>query len=274
MMMAHGFIVTLVILLASANPRGQSVSITEEQLACGGTVTASAVQQHLEAGESYYRQGNRRGVEYRSYPEYELAAAEYSKAIALAPDCSEAFDDRANAYRNSGFFERALVDYNRAIELEAKATYFNDRGLNYALMRRYREAISDFSAALRIDPSFAKVFNNRGISREALGLYTQALSDYTSAIELVPGYAEAYNNRGILNWRLSQEHRALLDLSIAIDLSPEYGNAYRSRGLMYLLLSNHEQALLDLNRAIELEGASEDLIRMRDECLQKLRGDG
>ena len=46
-------------------------------------------------------------------------------------------------------------------------------------------------------PKYADAYNNRGVAYAKLGDYRQAISDYDRAIEINPEYAEAYYNRGI-----------------------------------------------------------------------------
>ena len=73
-----------------------------------------------------------------------------------------------------------------------------NRGVAYANLGDYRQAIEDFNRAIGINPGHAKVYNNRGNAYFALGNYKQAIEDYGRAIEIDPDYAEAYNNRAVV----------------------------------------------------------------------------
>ena len=66
-------------------------------------------------------------------------------------------------------------------------------------------AIADFTAAIRVDPSFAEAFCNRGqlydlssrgIDTSEEELRAKAIADFTEAIRINPNYAEAYYLRG------------------------------------------------------------------------------
>ena len=55
-------------------------------------------------------------------------------------------------------------------------------------------AISDYDAAIRLNPEYAKAYNNRGVAKKALGHLEAAISDYDAAIRLDPNNAAARTN--------------------------------------------------------------------------------
>ncbi|MGH6907325.1 MAG: tetratricopeptide repeat protein [Aestuariivirga sp.] len=60
---------------------------------------------------------NNRGNAYSNKNEYDLAIADYDKAIALNPEYAEAYNNRGNAYYRKGKYDRAIADYDKAIAL-------------------------------------------------------------------------------------------------------------------------------------------------------------
>ena len=73
----------------------------------------------------------------------------------------------------------------------------NNRGLAYADKEDYDRAIADYDKALELDPKDATAYNNRGFTYDKKGDYDKAIADYNKALELDPKDATAYNNRGI-----------------------------------------------------------------------------
>jgi tetratricopeptide (TPR) repeat protein len=70
--------------------------------------------------------------------------------------------DRGRAYTQQGKYDRALADYDHAIELSPNyALAFNNRGLVYSDKREYDLAIEDYGQAIRIAPKLGMAFNNR-----------------------------------------------------------------------------------------------------------------
>ncbi|CAK62880.1 unnamed protein product (macronuclear) [Paramecium tetraurelia] len=60
----------------------------------------------------------------------------------------------ANAYKNQGNYEEAIVDYSKALELNSKhaAAYYN-RGLIFSDQQIYEKAIMDYSKAIELLPA-------------------------------------------------------------------------------------------------------------------------
>jgi len=102
---------------------------------------------------------NELGDEYFEDEKYDLAIAEYSKAINLYKDWSY-YSNRAAAYNELGDKVHALLDYTMAIGVapNEKSPYI-DRGIFHFNNGNYNEAKADFQKALSIkmpaDPMLA-----------------------------------------------------------------------------------------------------------------------
>ena len=114
---------------------------------------------------------------------------------------------------------------------------FLDRGILFASRGDYEMAITDFTAALRIDPNSAQIYTERGIAYSDKGNYDRAIADYSQAIRLAPNYAIAYINRGITYGIKRDWNRAIADYEAALRLDPNNAdykqrleNARKSRG--------------------------------------------
>lgn len=105
------------------------------------------------------------------------------------------FVNRGSEYRRRGNFDLAIIDYNRAIELNPNypLAYYN-RGLLYFDNNNYDLAILDYSRALELDSNNYDIYYNRGIAYYKLGNLDLAFNDFTQVIELNPGnkYAKTY----------------------------------------------------------------------------------
>jgi tetratricopeptide (TPR) repeat protein len=74
------------------------------------------------------------------------------------------------------------------------AKFYNNRGIAYGEKGQYDRAISEFNRAIEINPMDNKAYNNRGIVYRFQGQYDQAISDFNKAIEINPMDADAFNN--------------------------------------------------------------------------------
>ena len=96
---------------------------------------------------------------------------------------------------------RSVIYLQKAIEIcpanTPAADIYNNRGLAYAGKGDFQRALLDFDQANELDPSYAKAYNNRGILHVKNNDYDRAICDFDKALELDPGYAQARRNRAV-----------------------------------------------------------------------------
>jgi tetratricopeptide (TPR) repeat protein len=156
--------------------------------------------------------------------------------------------------RAKGDLDGALVDYNKAIELNPQYAYaYNNRGLIKQAKGDLSGAITDFDKAVELDPKDSQAYYNRGIVRRDKGDLEGAITDYDEAIKLNPQYAHAYNNRGCAKQVKGDLDNVLLDFDRAIELDPKDVHAYRNRGLARRVKGNLDGAITDYDQAIILD---------------------
>ncbi len=156
-------------------------------------------------------------------------------------------------YKNKDY-NKAITDYSEAIRLNPSYTLaYNNRGKAYSALKQYDKAISDCNDAIRIDPNHAKAYNTRGIAYSDLKQYHKAISDYNDAIRIDPNFALAYNNRGVAYNALKQYDKAISDYNDALRLDPNLALAYNNRGKAYNALKQYDKAISDYNDAIRLD---------------------
>ncbi len=164
-----------------------------------------------------------------------------------------AYNIRGVAYADLANYKQAIADYSKAIEIEPgfPDAYYN-RGKDYAVLGNHRQAIEDYSRAIRIKPNYAIAFNNKGNAYTDLGNHRQAVEDYTRAIEIQPDYSEAYFNRGNAFVMLGSYREAIDDYARAIEIQQDFAAAYKNRGIAYARFGNNNLAIQDLKTAAKL----------------------
>lgn len=99
---------------------------------------------------------------------------------------------RANSFLTNGEFDLAVVDYNKALELNQNDTWsYVNRGMAFYNKKNYELAILDFSKAIEISPKEAKIYFKRADAFEKKGKTEEALADYKKALELDAEFADA-----------------------------------------------------------------------------------
>ena len=91
------------------------------------------------------------------------------------------------AHERLGQHEEALADFGRALAAgglsiadRVRTTF--DRGVAFDALQRTAEAISEYSAALKLDARFAPALNNRANAYRRLGKLADAKNDYMAAL--------------------------------------------------------------------------------------------
>jgi tetratricopeptide (TPR) repeat protein len=129
------------------------------------------------------------------------------------------YSDRAVCSSND--HSQAIPLTTKAIELDPKfAEPHVLRGLQYGLIERYAEALSDLTKAIELNPKSANGYGSRGLVHRSMHEYAEAVADYSKSIELNPIYASAYYGRGMANARIGNKEEARKDLQKAMELDP------------------------------------------------------
>lgn len=139
--------------------------------------------------------------------EIESVAGDNDAAIAAA-DASVALGDMARSYAwrclirlvaNRDLAEMALPDCNMAVQIEP--TYFvglNARGMLYERLGRYKDAITDFDAAMMLTGRAVIPIYGRALAEKKLGLKDRAATDLAFAKYLSPDVAKWYGKPEML----------------------------------------------------------------------------
>lgn len=157
---------------------------------------------------------------------------------------------RGRDLRNSGAYEEALAEYDRAVALDpdlARAYY--GRGATLVRQGDYLAAVSEFDLALALTPDDGQALNERGETHRILGHWEEAVGDLDRAIEIDPSDAFAWASRGAARYNLGQDDAALADLDRAVELDPEYVWALARRARVRRSRGEHAQQMADLDRA-------------------------
>lgn len=93
----------------------------------------------------------------------------------------------------SGRLEDAVRAYERALPGASAETHFNLGNCYYELRRR-KEAVDQFAAAIARAPDYAEAWHNLGIARSDVGDREGAVEALLRAVAIVPYYADAHYN--------------------------------------------------------------------------------
>jgi tetratricopeptide (TPR) repeat protein/CHAT domain-containing protein len=166
------------------------------------------------------------GRRYQAENSMNKAFVNISSAIDLDQTEPEYLYSRANTYARIEQFEAAAADMDRAIALApergelhwAKGVICLLASRNAVQQDQLRTAVESFSQAIRCDATVAKYYSSRGAALSRCGRAADALADLSVAIRLNPNDAKSYFNRAQLRLRQLDRTGALEDLQTAAQL--------------------------------------------------------
>ena len=179
-----------------------------------------------------------------------------------------ALSHRGIVWLKKGGVNRAIEDYDKAIELNPKLpTAYTGRGKAWSTKGELDKAIEDYNKAIALDPKYAKAFRERGSVWSKKGELDKAIEDYNKAIsypDLSPTYyanrshSVAYTGRGKVWEKKGELDKAIEDYNKAIEIYPENSRAYLYRANIYKKTGETEKAEADRKKSNELQKLNED----------------
>jgi tetratricopeptide (TPR) repeat protein len=111
----------------------------------------------------------------------------FSASICLAQENVAGLLEKAIELQKNDDLLTSILFCDKALDLDNTLTSAHFlRGYNNFLLKKYREAINDFSAAINLNPEYLDAYFYRAKSRQAVGDYTGALKDLNHSREINP----------------------------------------------------------------------------------------
>ena len=194
----------------------------------------------------------RQGVRYAQREEWQEAISKFGEADASESNSATIRHFRGAALFNLGRLREAVTEYSMAIrEGVADYTLYRDRGFVYYLLEEWDDCIEDLNVAIRHDTSDAITHYYLGQSYLSTGDVEKGLKHVDKAIELEPNDPFFIGGRGQYYTDAGEWQKAIDDLNVAIEADPNDAKNWRCRGVSYWHIGNREQALQDMSKAIE-----------------------
>ncbi len=150
----------------------------------------------IEAEPEWYQMYNNRGLIHRNLGHYDLAIADFEKALEIQPDYTTAKANLANAKMLAGDIKAATktLESNTG---KKDFNYYNSLGASYMQQRDFKKAIECLDNSVKeiqkmkeVDPKAYAVYMNRGFSKLQLEDYKGAISDFDV-------YLKYFENNGV-----------------------------------------------------------------------------
>lgn len=221
---------------------------------------------HAESGYLYYKNGTGKnkstwgffsddsGYKYESL---DNAFKDYEKIIHSENLCNKNISNEGKIvsevftwlgsdnkwYSSNDFMNIFIVGLGGTEEIdENSAQAFVIKGGSYSEKKDYKQAIAEYTAAIKIDPSYFDAYESRAHAYWSLNDYDKAIADYTTAINIGSDDHSSFYYRGLIYEGKKDYDHAIADFKKAIEIDPDYSKhiydniykIYKNRGEDYL----------------------------------------
>jgi len=122
----------------------------------------------------------------------------------------------------------------------------NQRGIGFARSGEYQSALTEFTRAIRRDPTCADAFYNRALVSIEIGNVGQATSDLGTVVEIRPGFVEGRIRRGRLYLAMNEHEKAIAEFTKAAEIDPKCAEAIFHRSMVHYVRGDYDRALADV----------------------------
>ena len=187
------------------------------------------------------------------------AAAEYRKALDLAPDSPVALNNLGVIYLGRGNYVEAIGLFKRRLEIQPDEFAASNLGFAYFVLGQMNDAIDAFHDAVDLAPGDAVIKQNLAETYEETGdvetahhWYGEALNTYDENLARM-GEAQrgtTLAERAFCAAKLGRLQEALANIDEALTLTPDDMNSLRSAARVQAMAGNREQAYRFIRRAV------------------------
>ncbi|MGA2296161.1 MAG: tetratricopeptide repeat protein [FCB group bacterium] len=180
------------------------------------------------------------------------AIREFSRAIAIKPDFTEAYMGRAKCFVKSGQNESALSDYEKILKINPRETEaYKNRGIIKNSIKDNQGALAEYNKGLNIEPNNSELYMYRGLAKADMDDKKGALQDLKKAVSISNDYMSLYE-LAETEYRFGDTEDALSNYTKAINAKPDYAVLYFKRGNLKSETGDKEGACTDWKKAGQL----------------------
>lgn len=178
----------------------------------------------------------------------------FSHAWRVTPPNTVVLNNLGIALESVGRPDDALTDYKAALKIDPRSMVtYHLMGLNYAHRGDYKTAIDCYNEAIHLGLDVGTLHYNLGNALTATGRLQEAAAEYSKALELEPGSPDIHNNLGAVLVRLGKLDEAVVHFQLALELKPNFPEAHLQLGGALIKKKQLDQARAHYTEAVRLK---------------------
>lgn len=218
----------------------------------------------------------KQGRDYEQNNDLGNALVNYSKAIELDSNFTDAYMGRARVYTMLREYDKALADNSKCIELKPlEYIYYLNRARNFMDLKEYKSAIADYSRSIELaDVYFSRRL--RGEAYIAIRQYDLAMVDFNRMGVIRPKDSNVYLYKSQVYGLTGDYNKAIEECNQGISIHPENSIILFNLGQCYELLGNKELAIEYYTKALNKDLAgrySKKTVMIKNKIAARIQGD-
>lgn len=185
--------------------------------------------------------------------EFNRAAQLLEKACKLQPDNAEFKFYLANVYKLSSEMQKAESTYKELLQQKGPhPALFNNLGTIYFAQERYQDAITNYYAAIDLQPNYIDAYYNLALALNKLRDYQKSIEVLTNLLALSPTHLPAWFQLGVLYMRQDKNKDAIKAFEHVLQESPHFETLV-NMATVYLKAGDMQKAKNYYQQALQIE---------------------
>ncbi|MBD2629692.1 tetratricopeptide repeat protein [Anabaena variabilis FACHB-164] len=150
--------------------------------------------------------------------------------------------------------KEAIVVWEAALKIKPDLyELWYNKGVALFNLKQYTEAIAAYEAGLKIKPDDHEAWHNKGNTLANLGQYAEAIAAYEEAIKIKSDDHESWNHKGNALANLGRNEEAIAAWDATLKIQPNDYEAWNNKGCMLFNLGRNEEAIAAYDAALNIK---------------------
>ena len=193
------------------------------------------------------------GNYYRSVRENDSANFYYDMIIENFPNFSDVFYWKSLINIKNEDYSSALDNINKAINIEEKDYFFNERAGIYRKQKNFNKSLSDYKICIEINNESSLYYNNIASLYKKIGILDSSLYFYNKSITLDKQNKLSFNNRGEVFLENGDIDNAKKDFKKSLEIDSSYTLALNNLSICFYNNNELDKTIELLNKCIEIQ---------------------
>ncbi len=193
------------------------------------------------------------GNYYRLVTKNDSANFYYDIIIKNFPNFSDVFYWKSLINIKKEDYSSALDNMNRAINIEEKDYYFNERAGIYRKQKNFNKSLSDYKICLKINNESSLYYNNIASLYKSIGILDSSIYFYNKSITLDEKNKLSFNNRGEVFLEKGDIDNAKKDFVKSLEIDSNYVLALNNLSICYYSSNDLDKTIQLLNQCIKIQ---------------------